>query len=166
MSLPLTLAVMDGMLVNVRGQCLVVPLTALVESVMPKPGDVRRLGPHTEVMAIRGAHVPLIDLGAALDYRSQLPRGAGGVDQDAAPLGVVLLVEDDAGERVALRVDDIVDQRQVVIKSLEANYRPLTGVAAATILGDGRVALIVDVNAIIAAQKTRAPDNDRRLLHA
>lgn len=157
LSLPLTLAVMDGMLVTVRGQCLVVPLTALVESLMPRPGDIRRLGADVEVMAIRGAHVPLIDLGEALDYSGRRPRAL------AAGQGVVLLVEDDAGERIALRVDEIVDQRQVVIKSLESNYRPLKGIAAATILGDGRVALIVDVNAIIGAQKTRAFDPARQV---
>lgn len=152
LSLPLTLAVMDGMLVTVRGQCLVIPLTALVETVMPRPGDVHRLGASSEVMAIRGAHVPLVDLGLAMDYGRQ---GAPSVDRSAFQ-GVALLVEDDGGERIALLVDDIIDQRQVVIKSLEANYRPLKGVAAATILGDGRVALIVDVNAIIGAQKARA----------
>ena len=157
LSLPLTLAVMDGMLVTVCGQCLVVPLTALLESVMLKPGDVRRLGADTEVMAIRGMHVPLIDLGTALNYRCR---------PASAAQGVALLVEDDAGERIALLVDDIVEQRQVVIKSLEANYRALRGVAAATILGDGRVALIVDVNAIIASQKLRAPAAARQVVHA
>ena len=157
LSLPLTLAVMDGMLVNVSGQCLVIPLTALLESVKPEPADVRRLGAHAEVIAIRGLHVPLIDLGAALNYR-QRPASAG--------QGVALLVEDDAGERIALIVDEIVEQRQVVIKSLETNYRALRGVAAATILGDGRVALIVDVNAIIAAQKVRRPSPDRQVAHA
>lgn len=161
MSLPLTLAVMDGMLVTVRGQCLVVPLTALVESVTPRPCDVHRLGADVDVMVVRGVYVPLIDLGDALDYRSRQARPAQDLTQ-----GVALLVEDDAGERIALRVDDIVDQRQVVIKSLEANYRPLRGVAAATILGDGRVALIVDVNAIIGARKVRTPDADRLLAHA
>jgi len=159
LSLPLTLAVMDGMLVQAAGQCLVVPLTALVESVKPAPGDIRRLGADTDVMAIRGTHVPLIELGAALDYRTP-PRNGDLTD------GVALLVEDDAGERVALRVDEIIDQRQVVIKSLEANYRAMRGIAAATILGDGRVALIVDVNAIIAAQRTRAPEPAQQVAHA
>jgi two-component system chemotaxis sensor kinase CheA len=157
LSLPLTLAVMDGMLVTVRGQCLVVPLTALVESLTPRPGDIRRLGADIEVMAIRGTHVPLIDLGDALDYGARPQQSLG-----AGP-GVALLVEDDAGERIAVRIDEIVDQRQVVIKSLEANYRPLKGIAAATILGDGRVALIVDVNAIIGAQKTRVCDPARQV---
>ena len=157
LSLPLTLAVMDGMLVNVCGQCLVVPLTALLETVQPKANDVRRLGADTEVIAIRGAYVPLINLGAALNFR-----GA----RASASAGIALLVEDDAGERIALMVDEIVEQRQVVIKSLEANYRQLKGVAAATILGDGRVALIVDVNAIIASQKTKASAHEKQVIHA
>jgi two-component system chemotaxis sensor kinase CheA len=161
LSLPLTLAVMDGMLVTVRGQCLVVPLTALVESVTPRASDIRRLGADVDVMAVRGAYVPLIDLADALDYRG----GPARPTQDLAQ-GVALLVEDDAGERIALRVDDIVDQRQVVIKSLEANYHSLKGIAAATILGDGRVALIVDVNAIIGARKVRAADHERQAAHA
>jgi two-component system chemotaxis sensor kinase CheA len=157
LSLPLTLAVMDGMLVTVCGQCLVVPLTALLETVQPKPGDVRRLGADTRVIAIRGAYVPLVALGTALNFR-----GAKASDGS----GVALLVEDDAGERIALLVDDIVEQRQVVIKSLEANYRQTKGVAAATILGDGRVALIVDVNAIMASQRIRAFAHERQAVHA
>jgi two-component system, chemotaxis family, sensor kinase CheA len=146
LSLPLTLAVLDGMVVSVRGQSLVAPLTTLIETVQPQPGDVRRLGPNASLLAIRGAHVPLIDLGEVLNYRGPAP--ARGAQQ------VALLVEGDGGERAALLVDDILGQRQVVIKSLEANYRPVQGVAAATILGDGRVALILDVNAILARQQS------------
>jgi two-component system chemotaxis sensor kinase CheA len=152
LSLPLTLAVLDGMLVSVRGQHLVAPLTTLIETVQLKPSEVRRLGPHAALLAIRGAHVPLIDLGQILNYRGPAP----------APFAqqVALLIESDAGERAALLVDDILGQRQVVIKSLEANYRPVDGVAAATILGDGRVALILDVNAILARQHAYADQRD------
>jgi len=153
LSLPLTLAVLDGMLVSVRGQSLVAPLSTLIETVQPRPADIRRLGPNASLLAIRGTHVPLIDLGQALGYGRQ-----------AEPLSaqaVALLVEDDAGERAALLVDDILGQRQVVIKSLEANYREVEGVAAATILGDGRVALILDVNAIIASQRRHADAPER-----
>ncbi|HKT53919.1 MAG TPA: chemotaxis protein CheA [Caulobacteraceae bacterium] len=152
LTLPLTLAVLDGMLVSVRGQHLVAPLTTLIETVQLRTNDVRRLGPHTALLAIRGAHVPLIDLGRLLDYRGPAPEPA------AQP--VALLVEGDAGERAALLVDDVLGQRQVVIKSLEANYRPVDGVAAATILGDGRVALILDVNAILARQHAHAGANN------
>jgi two-component system chemotaxis sensor kinase CheA len=141
MSLPLTLAVLDGMVVTCAGQTLVAPLTAIVESLQPRETDVRRLGPSASVIAIRDSHVPLIDIGQCLGYRQSSP---------PATDCVALLVEGEGGSRAALLVDAIQGQRQVVIKSLEANYRPVEGVAAATILGDGRVALILDVDAIIA----------------
>ena len=144
LSLPLTLAVLDGMVVTAGGQTLVAPLTTLLETVQPKPEFVRHLGPNALLLSVRGAHVPLIDLGVSLGYH-----------QSTLPLAerVALLVENDEGERMALLVDDIIGQRQVVIKSLESNYRRVPGVAAATILGDGRVALILDVNAVIASRQ-------------
>lgn len=157
LSLPLTLAVMDGMLVTVCGECMVVPLTALLESVQPKPSDVRPLGSSSTLLTIRGSQVPLIDLGAALNYRDTAALDAQ---------SIVLLVEDDAGERLGLLVDDIIGQRQVVIKSLEANYHSLTGVAAATILGNGKVALILDINALVGAQKARPAPPERAAVHA
>jgi two-component system chemotaxis sensor kinase CheA len=147
LSLPLTLAVLDGMLVSVRGNGLIAPLASLIETVQPRPGEVRQLGAGMSLLAIRGTHVPLIDLGRSLGY-------AGNADAPS-PHQVALLVEDDSGVRAALLVDEVLGQRQVVIKSLEANYRPVEGVAAATILGDGRVALILDVRAVIAAEHRR-----------
>lgn len=144
LSLPLTLAVMDGMLVTAGGQAIVAPLTSLVESFQPKPGDIRRLGPETAVLNIRGATVPVIDLGEALGY----PRVEG--EPEAS---VALLVESDGGDMAALLVGEIQGQRQVVIKSLEANYAQIPGIAAATILGDGRVALILDVAGLLHARR-------------
>ncbi len=146
LSLPLTLAVLDGMVVEAAGQTLVVPLTAIVETLQPRLSQVRSLGPSATLLAIRDEHLPLTDVGQALGFRSEAARPCE---------GVVLLVEDDAGTRSALLVDAIHGQRQVVIKSLEANYGRVQGVAAATILGDGRVALIVDVEALNALR--RAP---------
>jgi two-component system, chemotaxis family, sensor kinase CheA len=140
LSLPLTLAVLDGMVVTVGTHTLVTPLPAIVETLKAKPGDVRSIGPRDAVLAVRGAHVPLIDIGVALGWRT--------APIDPA-LGVTLLVESESGGRAALVVDAIQGQRQVVIKSLEANYQRVEAVAAATILGDGRVALILDVDAII-----------------
>jgi two-component system chemotaxis sensor kinase CheA len=141
MSLPLTLAVLDGMVVTVAGQTLVVPLTAIVETLQPKGVEVHGLGRAARVIAIREQFVPLIDVGIELAYRAT----------DADPLEcVALLVESEGGARNALLVDAILGQRQVVIKSLEANYRHVPGIAAATILGDGRVALILDVDAVVA----------------
>jgi len=145
LSLPLTLAVLDGMVVTVGEQTLVVPITAIVESLQPKPGEVQPLGPGGSVLAVRGAYVPLIDVATALKW--------GG---PAAGPGVTLLVESGMGGLAALRVDAIQGQRQVVIKSLEQNYHQVDGIAAATILGDGRVALILDVDALINLRR-RAP---------
>jgi len=144
MSLPLTLAVLDGMVVSVQGQTLVAPITAIVETLQPKAEDVHSLGGHARVISIRGGFVPLIDVGMALGYRREpLP----------ATQGVALLIEGEGGARAALLCDAIQGQRQVVIKSLEANYRQVPGVAAATILGDGRVALILDIDTIVAVSR-------------
>lgn len=144
MSLPLTLAVLDGMVVSVQGQTLVAPITAIVETLQPKASDVHSLGGHARVISIRGGFVPLIDVGMALGYRREpLP----------ATQGVALLIEGEGGARAALLCDAIQGQRQVVIKSLEANYRQVPGVAAATILGDGRVALILDIDTIVAVSR-------------
>ncbi|WOJ88490.1 chemotaxis protein CheA [Methylocapsa polymorpha] len=147
MSLPLTLAVLDGMVVTVAGQTLVVPLTAIVETLQPKIADVHGFGGGTRVIAIRDQFTPLIDVGRELAYRAE--------NADALSC-VALLVEAEGGVRSALLVDAILGQRQVVIKSLEANYRHVPGIAAATILGDGRVALILDVDAVVASSRMDA----------
>jgi two-component system chemotaxis sensor kinase CheA len=154
LSLPLTLAVLDGMVVSVCDHTLVAPLTAIIESLQPKAQDVRAIGPDAYVIAIRDTYTPLIDVGAVLGYRT-------------TPLdptkGVALLVEGEGGARAALMVDAIQGQRQVVIKSLEANYRQVEGIAAATILGDGRVALILDVDNMVAARRREKARLDAKL---
>ncbi|WP_226638089.1 chemotaxis protein CheA [Brevundimonas poindexterae] len=143
LSLPLTLAVLDGMVVTVGDQTLVVPITVIVETLQPKASDIRGLGPEGTVLAVRGSHVPMVDVGQALKFPSQ----------GNARAGVTLLVESELGGLIALRVDAIQGQRQVVIKSLEQNYRQVSGIAAATILGDGRVALILDVDGLVATRR-------------
>ena len=157
MSLPLTLAVLDGMIVSVEGQTLIVPLTAMIETLQPRPADVHGLGDGAMVIAIRGSYVPLIDVGMALGYRD-------------APLdpavSVALLIEGEGGSRAALLVDGIQGQRQVVIKSLEQNYQHVPGVAAATILGDGRVALILDIDTIVAASRMDSTFPELRIAEA
>src|SRR5579883_554051 len=144
MSLPLTLAVLDGMVVTVAGETLVVPLTAIAETLQPKPPAVHGFGGTARVISIRNQFVPLIDVGRELGYRADCadPRAS-----------VAILVETEGHARSALLVDAILGQRQVVIKSLEANYRHVPGIAAATILGDGRVALILDVDAVVARSR-------------
>jgi two-component system chemotaxis sensor kinase CheA len=144
MSLPLTLAVLDGMIVSVGDQTAVVPLTAIVETLQPKPDEVKSFGGEARLIKVRDAFLPLVDVGRELGYSSETT---------SATSGVAILVEAENGTRSALLVDTIQGQRQVVIKSLEANYGQVPGIAAATILGDGRVALILDVDAIVATSR-------------
>ena len=144
MSLPLTLAVLDGMVVTVAGQTLVVPLTAIVETLQPEASAIHSFGANHRLISIRNSFCPLVDVGRILNFRAT----------QANPVeGVALLVESEGGGQRALMVDAIQGQRQVVIKSLEANYTHVPGIAAATILGDGRVALILDVDAVVAASR-------------
>jgi two-component system chemotaxis sensor kinase CheA len=147
MSLPLTLAVLDGMVVTVANQTLVVPLTAIVETLQPEAAAIHSFGANQKLIAIRNSFCPLVDVGRILNYRAK----------PANPVeGVALLVESEGGGQRALMVDAIQGQRQVVIKSLEANYTHVPGIAAATILGDGRVALILDVDAVVSASRGQA----------
>lgn len=151
LSLPLTLAVLDGMVVSVADQTLVVPLTAIVETLQPEKSDIHGFGSKQRLIAIRETFCPLVDIGEVLNFR----------DQPADPIdGVALLVESEGGGQRALMVDAIQGQRQVVIKSLESNYSNVPGIAAATILGDGRVALILDVDTIVSASKGQGLSSD------
>jgi two-component system chemotaxis sensor kinase CheA len=155
MSLPLTLAVLDGMVVTAAEQTLVAPLSAIIESLTPKAEDVHYIGGRDAVIRIRDQFVPLIDVGMALGFRdTAIPPGQG----------VAVLVESEGGGKAALLVEAIQGQRQVVIKSLEANYQQIEGIAAATILGDGRVALILDVDALVTTTRRRpAPRAEKRM---
>ena len=140
LSLPLTLAVLDGIVVSVDAQTYVIPLTAIVETVKHEASRIHHVGDHSFVLRVRDVLVPLIDVGAELGVRPPSVE----VRQ-----GVAILIETANGSRSALLVDNIQDQRQVVIKSLETNYKRVDGIAAATILGDGRVAMILDVDALV-----------------
>lgn len=154
MSLPLTLAVLDGMVVTVAGQTLVVPLTAIVETLQPEASSIHSFGANQRLISIRNSFCPLVDVGRILNFRGT----------QANPVeGVALLVESEGGGQRALMVDAIQGQRQVVIKSLEANYTHVPGIAAATILGDGRVALILDVDAVVAASRGQSLKQDGAL---
>ena len=139
-SLPLTLAVMEGMVIDVAGQTMVVPITAIQETLQPKTVAIHKIGAQGRVLKNREQLVPIVDLGASFQFRGE-PENLS--DQ------VLLLIETENDRRCALIVDNIQDQRQVVIKSLETNYRRIDGIAAATILGDGRIALIIDPDSIV-----------------
>ncbi|WP_126975714.1 chemotaxis protein CheA [Frigidibacter oleivorans] len=147
-SLPLTLAVLDGMVVRAAGETLVVPLSAIVETAALAPGSVSPLGPGMGVIRNRGSFVPLVDLGAELGFRPPLDDAAG---------RIVLMTAQEDGSRAALIVDEIVEQRQVVIKGLQSGYGRCRGIAAATILGDGRIALILDPGGLMPQPGQRLP---------
>ncbi|MBI4275778.1 MAG: chemotaxis protein CheA [Rhizobiales bacterium] len=153
LSLPLTLAVLDGMVISVCNQTLVIPLSAVVETLRPKEGDLHELKGSAPLIRIRDLYVPIIDVGRKLGHRTEPLVPAA---------GVALFVESEGGGRAALLVDAIQGQRQVVIKSMEANYRKVDGIAAATILGDGRVALIVDVESMLAGQSVDMFRSEKR----
>ncbi|HEX8472146.1 MAG TPA: chemotaxis protein CheA [Brevundimonas sp.] len=147
LSLPLTLAVLDGMVVTAAEQTLVAPLTAIVESLTPRVQDIHYVGGHDAVIRFRDQFVPLIDVALGMGFR----------ETPIAPeTGVAVVIETEAGLRAALLFDAIQGQRQVVIKSLETNYQQVEGVAAATILGDGRVALILDCDAVVASSRKKS----------
>ena len=140
-SLPLTLAVLDGMVVQVAGETLVLPLNVVIETLTLTANDVEMVRPGVNVVRVRSGFVPLFDLGHELGYRENL------ADYDGT---VVLLIAHEDGSRAALLIDSIQDQRQVVIKGLDDSFYRAPGIAAATILGDGQIALIVDASDIIA----------------
>ncbi len=139
LSLPLTLAVMDGMVISVCNQTMVVPISNIIETIRPDPADVHRLGTDDVVLATRGQYIPMIDVARSLGFSGE---------RLTRPPPLVLLVETDAQTQCALIVDTVHDQRQVVIKGLEANYAAIPGISAATILGDGQIALILDTEAL------------------
>ncbi|HEX3062985.1 MAG TPA: chemotaxis protein CheW [Usitatibacter sp.] len=143
---PLTLAVLDGMIVGVGDEQYIVPLEFVAEAFKPAAGDIRTVVGQASLVAVRGEHLPILKLEEVVG----LPRGADAVRPDP----ICLVVEVD-NRRAALLVDHLVGQQQLVVKSLEANLHGVAGIAGATILGDGHVALILDVSAVIRASATR-----------
>ena len=134
-SLPLTLAVLDGMVVEVADETLVLPLNVVTETLTLTDAVVETMRPGCRIVRNRDGFVPLFDLGSALGYRAE-------VDDVVDRIALLLTLEDET--RVALIVDEIQDQRQVVIKGLDDSFYRAPGIAAATILGDGQIALILD----------------------
>jgi two-component system, chemotaxis family, sensor kinase CheA len=146
-SLPLTLAVLDGMVVECAGEMLVVPLSAVAETLRLGSADLSSVGPAAIAVRVRDTFVPLLDLAAALGYA---PRRTDYADS------IALLLAEEDGTRAAVVVDRIADQRQVVIKGIEDSYGRVHGVAAATILGDGRIALILDPGDLMTRTQVRS----------
>jgi len=136
--LPLTLAILDGMSVKVNNEVFILPLNAVMESLQPREEDLHPLAGGERVLEVRGEYLPLVELWKVFDV-------AGAKTE--ATQGIVVILQS-AGRRYALLVDQLIGQHQVVVKNLESNYRKVPGISAATILGDGSVALIVDVSAL------------------
>ena len=143
-ALPLTLAVLEGMLISVGNETMVIPLSAIIETIRPTPSQLHFLGNTGRLVANRGELVPIIDLAERFGFAESKNHN----------MGVLIMVECDSGNRAALAADHIHDQRQVVIKSLEDNYGSVAGISAATILGDGRIALIIDPEEIVQGATT------------
>ena len=137
--LPLTLAILDGMTVAVGDETLVLPLSYVLEALQPKAEDIRTMAGEGRVLRVRGEYLPLVSLNQHYRY-----------DAERAEEPLVVVVESD-GQKLALEVDELLGQQQVVVKNLENNYRRIEGVSGATIMGDGRVALIVDVGGLVRA---------------
>ena len=138
MWLPLTLAIVDGLLVQVSDNSYVLPITSVIESLRPEQADIRRVAGRGELLVLRGASVPLVRLHNLFNVTPQF----------TDPCDGLLVIIENRGKRMALFVDQLVAQQQVVMKSLEANYERVEGISGATILGDGSVALIVDTAAL------------------
>ena len=141
--LPLTLAILDGMAVSVGDETLILPLTYVLEALQPQAEDVRTVGGDGRVLRVRGEYLPIVALNEYYRY---------GDNRNAEQL--VVVVEAD-GQKLALEVDELIGQQQVVVKNLENNYRRIDGISGATILGDGRVALIVDVGGLVRTRRMR-----------
>ncbi|KCB51313.1 chemotaxis protein CheA [Bordetella hinzii 1277] len=143
--LPLTLAILDGMSVRVGGETFILPLNHVTESLQPQQDQIYTVAGNERVMHVRGEYLPLVEMHRVFSV------GQAQTDPTQA-IAVIMQAED---RRFALLVDHLVGQHQVVVKNLESNYRKVPGISAATILGDGSVALIVDVFALARANRER-----------
>jgi two-component system chemotaxis sensor kinase CheA len=137
--LPLTLAIMDGMSVAVGDEVYILPLSSVIESFQVQPGVVKTIGGSGRVIEVRDEFMPVLDL----EQVFQVPRA------NFENAGGIVVVAEAEGGRVAMLVDELLGQQQVVVKNLEANYRRVNDISGATIMGDGRVALILDVGSLV-----------------
>jgi two-component system chemotaxis sensor kinase CheA len=139
LKLPLTLAIIEGMTVRVGKELYIIPLISIVESIQPQAAALKTIAGKAELMSVRGAHHPVLRLYQVFDIQPE---------STDLTKGILVILETE-GERVAVLVDELVGQQQVVIKSLDKNFRKVQGVAGATILGDGTVGLILDVRGLL-----------------
>jgi two-component system chemotaxis sensor kinase CheA len=138
-SLPLTLAILDGMSVSLGSNIYVVPLNLIVETMQPHSEDVKTVTGQGLMVHVRGEYLPIISLSSLFNQETSITRPTHGV----------LVIIEAEGKKAAMLVDGLLGQQQVVIKSLETNFKKVSGISGATIMGDGSVALILDIPAII-----------------
>ena len=141
--LPLTLAIMDGMSIGVGGETYILPLASVIESFQVEPGMIQTVGSNGRVVKVRDEYMPVV----ALADEFNVPR-FNGDEAGKAPTEILVIVEAE-GKRLAAIVDELLGQHQVVVKNLESNYRRVRDISGATILGDGHVALIIDVSSLV-----------------
>ncbi|KQZ44859.1 chemotaxis protein CheA [Duganella sp. Root1480D1] len=142
-SLPLTLAILDGMLIQTGEEVYILPLGFVLESLQPAPEDVKEISGKGRVIKVRGEYLPLIPLYQIFDIAPRF----------TDPCQGILVIVETEGKKACLFVDELVGQQQVVVKNLESNYRKVTGISGATILGDGGVSLILDVTALVRSSR-------------
>ena len=147
LKLPLTLAIIEGMTVRVGRETYIVPLLSILESIQPKAGVMKTVVGKGELINVRGTYLPMIRM---YDVFSLQP-------EHTEPTKAILLILETEGERVAVMVDEILGQQQVVIKSMEQNFHKVAGIAGATILGDGTVGFILDVRGLIEMSRQAEP---------
>lgn len=147
-SLPLTLAILDGMSIRCGEEVYILPLGFVVESLQPAPEDIKEIANRGRVLKVRGEYLPLVPLHQMFEITPRFTNPSE---------GIVVILESD-GRKAALFVDELVGQQQVVVKNLESNYRKVTGISGATILGDGGVSLILDVAALMRSSRQLADD--------
>ena len=141
--LPLTLAILDGQLVRIGRETYIIPLISIIESLLIVPGNINSIASKSEVYKLRDEYIPIIRTHELFGTRA---------DSDNIEEGLLVVIEGD-GQKAGLYVDELLGQQQVVIKSLETNYQKVEGISGATILGDGTVALILDVEGLIGMSR-------------
>ncbi|NMM40702.1 chemotaxis protein CheA [Pseudoalteromonas arctica] len=154
--LPLTLAILDGQLVRVAKHTYIIPLISIVESLQIDISKVSRVGKDLDVLRLRDEYIPILRLYSIFNHQGAI---------ETLDKTLLVVVESD-NQKIGLLVDDLLSQQQVVIKSLEANYQKVDGVSGATILGDGRVSLIVDISGLIKLSGLRKPGSQELIIES
>lgn len=154
--LPLTLAILDGQLVRVAKHTYIIPLISIVESLQIDISKVSRVGKDLDVLRLRDEYIPILRLYTIFNHQGAI---------ETLDKALLVVVESD-NQKIGLLVDDLLSQQQVVIKSLEANYQKVDGVSGATILGDGRVSLIVDISGLIKLSGLRKPGSQELIIES